>query len=150
MTTQRLYFSWTCLILQYSQAVLRNAHILCSILALILTNTYWGNAKLYNEGEYILSQEGTLLPWQCMLHCPLSASFRGAFPSPGMQMMLQLTEGCDHIIHGGTSLKQQAHDMDTTLTLPKRGLLTSQSIIKPQSKNFRTQALTSLTTGGNI
>ena len=83
MTTQRLYFSWTCLILQYSQAVLRNAHILCPILALILTNTYWGNAKLYNEGEYILSQEGTLLPWQCMLHCPLSASFRGTFPSPG-------------------------------------------------------------------
>ena len=59
MTTQRLYFSWTCLILQYSQAVLRNAHILCPILAPILTNTYWGNAKLYNEGEYILSQEGT-------------------------------------------------------------------------------------------
>jgi len=39
--------------------VLRNAPIKCPILALILTNTYRGNAKLYNEGEYILSQEGT-------------------------------------------------------------------------------------------
>lgn len=37
-----------------------------------------------------------------------------------MQTMLQLMEGCDHIIHGGTSLKQQAHDMDTTTPDPSK------------------------------
>ena len=38
---------------------MRNAHILCPILAPVLTNTYRGNAKLFIGGEHILSQEGT-------------------------------------------------------------------------------------------
>ena len=38
---------------------MRNAHILCPILAPVLTNTYQGNAKLFIWGEHILSQEGT-------------------------------------------------------------------------------------------
>lgn len=37
------------------QAALKNAHILCPILAPVLTDMYHGNAKL----EYILSQEST-------------------------------------------------------------------------------------------
>lgn len=58
------------------QAPLRNAHILCPILAPILTNTYRGNAKLFIGGEYILLRvkplKGTLLPWPCMplVHFP--------------------------------------------------------------------------------
>ena len=42
------------------QAALKNAHILCPILAPVLTNMYRGNAKLFIGGEYILSQEGTI------------------------------------------------------------------------------------------
>ena len=41
------------------QAALKNAHILCPILAPVLTSMYRGNAKLFIGGEHILSQEGT-------------------------------------------------------------------------------------------
>ena len=37
------------------QTALRNAHILCLILAPVLTNTYQGNAQLFIGGKHILS-----------------------------------------------------------------------------------------------
>ena len=41
------------------QAALQNAHILCPILAPVLTNMYFGSARRFIGGEYILSPEGT-------------------------------------------------------------------------------------------
>ena len=41
------------------QAALRNIFVLCPSLATILTNTYREDSKLYIDGSFILSQEGT-------------------------------------------------------------------------------------------
>ena len=41
------------------QAALRNISILCPSFALILINTYQMNSRLFIDGDYILSQEGT-------------------------------------------------------------------------------------------
>ena len=41
------------------QVALRNIFVLCPSFARILTNTYRENSKLYIDGSYILSQEGT-------------------------------------------------------------------------------------------
>lgn len=41
------------------EAALRNTHILCPILAPMLTNTYRSPARLFIGGDHILSQEGT-------------------------------------------------------------------------------------------
>ena len=42
------------------QAALRYIHILYTILAPVLINTYRSEAKLFIGGEHILSQEGTI------------------------------------------------------------------------------------------
>ena len=41
------------------EAALKNIHILCPAIAPILINTYRTSSKLFIDGEYILSQEGT-------------------------------------------------------------------------------------------
>ena len=41
------------------QAALRNISVLCPSFARILINTYREDSKLYIDGDYILSQEGT-------------------------------------------------------------------------------------------
>ena len=85
--TLRLYFSSSAFNSLNRQAALRNAHILCSILAPVLINTNRGNAKLFIGEEHILSQEGTTQGD----HLAMAMYAIGTLPlSPGTWTMPQL------------------------------------------------------------